>query len=281
MKPTPSLPSIPLMSAAVLETSGGGGGAAIVSTPASIAPGPPPSSTSPSSPAAQPSATRPEYIPEKYWRDGQADVETLGRSYQELERKFHSRHPAVADTPADPTGYTLDPERAPEGIAWTPGMAGDFASVFHAHGITNTAGKALVSAYLEREEAMLTAASEAYEAKLDQDKRTLEREWGGPVRYQEKLSQVAGFVTSLGYGTDNARLFSDPEIVGFLGKVVGMLGEDAKAAIKGSVAPGGHFTLGRDEAERIMKDSSHPDHESYLRGDHGVVSRVKRLIDGE
>ena len=274
MKPTPSSPSIPLMSAAVLETAGGGGGAA-------AAPTQPPSSSQPSTQDPQPSAARPDYIPEKYWRDGQTDVETLGRSYQELERKFHARQPAAADTPADPTGYTLDPGTPPEGITWTPEMAGDFASVFHAHGITNTAGKALVSAYLEREEAMLSAATEAYETKLEQDKRALEREWGGPARYQEKLAQVAGFVSSLGYGTDNARLFSDPEIVGFLGKVIGMLGEDAKAAIKGAVAPGGHFTLGREEAERIMKDSSHPDHEAYRRGDHGVVSRVKRLIDGE
>ncbi|EQB10417.1 capsid assembly protein [Novosphingobium lindaniclasticum] len=51
---------------------------------------------------------RPEYVPEKFWKDGKADYEALARSYAELEAK----QSAPAETPKAPEG---SPPVSPEG----------------------------------------------------------------------------------------------------------------------------------------------------------------------
>lgn len=50
------------------------------------------------------------------------------------------------------------------------------------------------------------------------------------------------------------------------------------AAAKGAVAPGHAFTDAKAEATRIMRDTGHPEHESYIRGDAGTVRKVMGLL---
>jgi len=59
-----------------------------------------------------PKPERPAHIPEKFWKDGQVDVEGLARSYAELE-KVRSKAPETAgEKPATPEG--VPPEAAGE-----------------------------------------------------------------------------------------------------------------------------------------------------------------------
>ena len=57
-------------------------------------------------------AERPEHIPEKFWKDGEVDTESLAKSYTELESKFRSdKHKAPKDGKYD--GKFMD-EKIPD-----------------------------------------------------------------------------------------------------------------------------------------------------------------------
>lgn len=55
---------------------------------------------------------RPEYVPEKFWKDGKADYEAMARSYVALEAKQSASTPAAPVTPEVPAG---DPPASPDG----------------------------------------------------------------------------------------------------------------------------------------------------------------------
>jgi hypothetical protein len=66
-----------------------------------------------SKPADSNQPSRPDYIPEKFWKEGKPDIESLARSYAELERK-QSQPPDPNTTPnddnkGDQTPTALDP----------------------------------------------------------------------------------------------------------------------------------------------------------------------------
>lgn len=219
---------------------------------------------------------RPEYLPEKFWKDDGPDIEGLARSYGELETALRNRKPA--DLPADPSGYQLKPETLPDGIVWSDEAAAKFAGVFHANGVSPTQAKAITDAFLEIEAGNHAALSAAYEKQVADGTVALKSEWGG--EYETKLATVKSTVERLGYDPNDAALFSNPKVVSFLGKVAGLLSEDALAAA-GAQAPGSQFAGGTAEAERIMRDPSHPDHKAYYEGDPATVGKVMRLLNGQ
>jgi hypothetical protein len=223
---------------------------------------------------------RPDYIAEKFWKEGKADVEALGRSYQELETAFSKKNPHAADLPKDAAGYVLKPEKIPEGLGWSDEAAGQFAEVFHRNGVGAGAARNIVEAFMETEAASMTAAGSAYEARLKEGREKLTRQWGGEEAFEQRVSEINSLVTgALGEDPQDAQLFSDPRVVGFLGRVVDLLGEDAKAALN-SVAGDGNFSDGPQLANRIMRNTNHPEHAKYLAGDGETVRKVMRLLEG-
>lgn len=242
-----------------------------------------PASQSPT-PAAP--AQRPDYIAEKFWKDGRADVEALGRSYQELETAFSRKHPTAADLPKEPGGYQFKPEVLPEGVVWVPEIAERFAKVFHDQRIGQASARAITDAFVRIEAEQVKAAGEAYDNRLREDRAALVEKWGGPEAFDARRQDIAALVTEkLGADPDDAALFSSPRVVEFLASTTEyvrslerQLGEDALAAAKGAVAPGHAFTDAKAEAARIMRDAGHPEHESYLRGDAGTVRKVMGLL---
>ena len=232
---------------------------------------------------------RPEYVPEKFWKDGKPDLEGMAKSYQSLESAFHTKHPLSADLPASPAEYALAPEKLPDGMVLPPEVLGKFQEVFHAKGVGQAAAKEIVNAFVEMEAANFEAATKAYQTKLGEDKAALVTKWGGEEAYNARKDEIANLVTEkLGADPNDAALFSNPRVVEFLAKtqewvkaMEKQLGEDAKAAAKGSMAPGTTFTNGADEANRIMRDASHPDHAAYMAGDTNVQKRVLKLLGAE
>src|SRR3546814_16877199 len=62
-------------------------------------------------------AERPDHIPEKFWKDGQVDIEAMAKSYSELERersktKEGEEEPTVTpeEPPVSPNGKIKRPE---------------------------------------------------------------------------------------------------------------------------------------------------------------------------
>lgn len=229
---------------------------------------------------------RPDYIAEKFWKDGKADVESLGKSYQELETAFSRKHPTAADLPKDPTGYQFKPDALPDGVVWVPEIADRFAQVFHDNRIGQTSARAITDAFIQIEAQQVKAASDAYESRLREDRAALAEKWGGPEAFDTRRHEIAALVTEkIGADPADATLFSNPRVIDFLATTSDyvkalekQLGEDALAAAKGSVAPGHAFTEGKTEATRIMRDPGHPEHESYIKGDAGTVRKVMGLL---
>lgn len=250
--------------------------------PAAVAP----ASPSPQSPSPAPTGPRPDYIAEKFWKDGRADVEALGRSYQELETAFSRKHPTAADLPKEPAGYQFKPDALPDGVVWVPEIADRFAQVFHDQRIGQTSARAITDAFVQIEAQQVKAAAEAYETRLREDRTALVEKWGGQEAFETRRQDIAALVTEkLGADPDDAALFSSPRVVDFLATTTEyvrslerQLGEDALAAAKGAVAPGHAFTDAKAEATRIMRDAGHPEHESYIRGDAGTVRKVMGLL---
>lgn len=263
------------------EGGGGGGGAPPANTdPQSPAPG---GNEAPPADAPQ----RPEWFPEKYWKDGgPADVETLGKSYGELQKAFSAKNPHLAEVPADPSGYAFKPDQLPEGVQWSDDVASKMAAVFHKAQIGNTQAKAVATAFAELEAENLAAATKAYDDKITADRQALESKWGGPEAYESRKQELAAYVTEqLGEDPNDAVLFSSPRVVEFLAKereyvkaLEKQLGEDALARAKGSIAPGSSFTSSPDEAMRIMNDPAHPDHAAWQAGEDGVRKKVYALL---
>ncbi len=262
MKPRPTL-----FAEVVLEPAGGGSGPPLET----------PIETPSVTPVIEPAA-RPEWAPEKFWKDGSVDSEGLAKSYAALETKFHATRTAHGEVPETAEGYQLKPAELPEGVAWSEDAAKRFATVFHAKGVSSEAAKEITQTFMELEAANHTALSEAYEKQIQDGTAALKKEWGG--NYDARVGKVKSVVASLGYDPADATLFSNPKVVSFLGKVVGMLSEDSVASMRGAVAPGNSFVNGAEEAHAIMTDSKHADYDKYQQGDRTVIAKVKRLIDG-
>lgn len=225
-------------------------------------------------PANTPPAQRPDYIPEKFWKDG-PDVENLAKSYVQLEAAYRSRKPV--DLPESPEGYQLKPEQLPEGITWSDDAASKFATVFHSNGIAPGQARAITDAFLELEAQNNAAIQQAYEKQIEEGTAALKQEWG--ANYDKNISSIKSTVERLGFDPEDQSLFGNPTVIRFLGKVVSGLSEDTIAAAgKGASAPGSQFVKGEEEAKRIMSDPSHPDHEAYLSGNVDVVQKVMRLL---
>lgn len=239
-------------------------------------------------PAAAPiAATRPEWFPEKYWKDGStSDVETLAKSYGELQKAFSSKNPHLAEVPADPAGYSFKPDTLPEGVQWSDEVASKMSEVFHKAQIGNTQAKAIAAAFTELEAANLAAATKVYEDKLTADREALAAKWGGQEAYNSRQAELAAFVSEkLGEDPNDPTLFANPRIVEFIAKereyvtaLEKQLGEDALTRAKGAIAPGSTFSSAPDEAQRIMNDPNHPDNAAWLNGDPDVQKKVFGLL---
>ncbi len=261
---------------AAVDTTDGSNGSAI--PPAAAAAGePPPASTT----------ERPEWFPEKYWKDGgPQDVEILGKSYQELQKAFSAKNPHLAEVPTDPAGYDFKPESLPEGVDWSPEVASKMAEVFHGAQIGQTQAKAIAAAFVELEAQNLEGATKAYNDQLTADREALAAKWGGPDKYEARKQELSTLLTDqLGADPNDATLFANPRVVEFLAKTSDyvkslekQLGEDALAAAKGSMAPGHSFTSQSEEATKIMRDPTHPDHAAYISGDKTIVNKVMSML---
>lgn len=278
---------------------GGGGGAAGGGAPGGGAAGggaPDPNAGGGAAGGGGAPPARPDYVPEKFWRDGKPDLEGMGKSYIELERSFHQRQPQgivvpAADAPAeahaafrkamgipdDPRGYQLKPEKLPDGIQWDDARGAQYAALAHKHGLTPAAAKELVEFQLQSEVEARTSAQIHFDNLMAQRMESLKREWG--TNFAAKLGQTKMVATALGYDPEDAELFGNPKVLQFLGKVSGMLSEDAVAGMRGVVGGSGKFTTPAEEARDITRNPNNPEHAAYMRGDPAIKAKVVRLYN--
>ena len=243
--------------------------------------------------------TRPEFAEAKGIERFKSPAD-LAKAYRELEVKLSKGEtltPAAkpaADAapeavaawrtangiPADPKDYTLKPEKIPDGAVWNDEAAAHFAGVFHKLDLPASAAAGIVEAQLAYEADQARALDTAYENKIAEGVAALKSEWGGETGYQAKVGEIKTLVGSLGYDITDPLIFGNPNVVGFLGKVVGSLSSDSIAKLPAVVAQGGGFRQPADEANAIMTDPAHPDHKRYVEGDVDTIRKVSRLSAG-
>jgi hypothetical protein len=245
--------------------------------------------------------TRPEFAEAKGIERFKSPAD-LAKAYRELEVKM-SKGESLATTPAakpgsdaapevvaawrtangipaEPKDYTLKPATIPEGATWNDAAASHFAGVFHKLDLPSATAQGIVEAQLAFEAEQARALDTAYENRLAEGISALKTEWGGETGYQQKVGEIKTLVGSLGYDITDPLIFSNPNVVGFLGKVVGSLSADSIAKLPTTVAAGGGFRQPADEARAIMTDASHPDHKRYIEGDTDIIRKVSRLSAG-
>lgn len=225
------------------------------------------------------------------------DFPSLAKSYHQLEQHMSGKPlPAAAPLaapaadappetwksyreaqgiPLEPTGYQLKPEKLPDGAVWSDDAGKHFANVFHKNNVPAGVGAAIVADFVAFEADQNRLLAEAYQNKLREGEASLQKEWGPD--YAKKVDQIKTVVGTLGYDPNDVSLFSNPAVVGFLGKVVSQLTPDSLGALGVTVAPGGQMLSGRDEVKAIMTDPNHPEYKRYHEGDETIVNKVRRL----
>ena len=126
-------------------------------------------------------ASRPEYVPEKFWDadKGEARLQTFGESYTQLEQKFHSKMDdlraevkaeSLANRPENASDYTL-PEL--EGVEFAEGdpLLSFWREQAHGMGMDNDGFQAGIKSYVEAMQATAPNVDQEL-AKLGEDGQT-------------------------------------------------------------------------------------------------------------
>jgi hypothetical protein len=139
---------------------------------------------SPASTAAPPAsdvAGRPDFLPEKFWDPdkGEARIETLARSYAELEKKLG----AGAGVPADPSGYRIESRN--ETVTSDP----EVNALLHKAGFTQAQAQVVYDLAADKLLPMVGEIAAQFEAAAQSER--LARHFGGETRWRELSRQIA------------------------------------------------------------------------------------------
>ena len=237
--------------------------------------------------SAQP-VDKPDWLPEKFWREDKADVEALSKSYQGLEQLLGKKANAVPvpnekstpeeisayrkaiGVPESPEGYKLKPEQLPNGVSWDDSVAKRAAELAHRHNIPAAAMSELMKFDLERAALMNQAAASMIETQLESGRAELQRVYGDKMPEKIELARRAA-VTA---GVDpSSQGFVDPQVVKAIVSLAEKLSDDR--LIEGNQTG---ISSTRARARDIMTNESNPLYQRYQDGDSEIVDQVRRMI---
>jgi hypothetical protein len=238
-------------------------------------------------PAPEP-VDKPEWLPEKFWRNDKADVEALSKSYQGLEQLLGKKANAIVPpteksspeevaayrkaigVPESPEGYNLKPEQIPEGVTWDDATAKKAAELAHKHNVPAAAMQEFLRFDMERASLMNQAAASMIEQQLESGRAELQKVWGDKMPEKIELARRAA-VTA---GVDpSSQGFVDPQVVKAIVSLAEKLSDDKLVA---GDQTGVSSTRAR--ARDIMTNQANPLYARYQEGDPEVVDQVRRML---
>jgi hypothetical protein len=238
-------------------------------------------------PAAQ-VTEKPEWLPEKFWRNDKADVESLSKSYQGLEQLLGKKANAIVPpsekstpeevaayrkaigVPESPEAYNLKPEQLPEGVVWDESLAKRAAELAHKHNVPAAAMQEFMKFDMERAALMNQAAAQMIETQLETGRAELQRVWGDKMPEKIELARRAA-VTA---GVDpTSQGFVDPQVVKAIVNLAEKLSDDKLVAGDQT-----GVTSTRARARDIMTNQANPLYARYQEGDAEVVDQVRRML---
>ncbi len=269
--------AVPASTAPAANTSVTTEGTLLSSAPASVTNAPAPEITE-----------RPEWLPEKFWRNDKADVESLSKSYQGLEQLLGKKANAIVPpsekstpeevaayrkaigVPESPEAYNLKPEQLPEGVTWDDNVAKRAAELAHKHHIPAAAMQEFMKFDMERAALMNQAAASMIEQQLESGRAELQKVWGDKMPEKIELARRAA-VTA---GVDpTSQGFVDPQVVKAIVNLAEKLSDDKLVA---GDQTGVSSTRAR--ARDIMTNQGNPLYARYQEGDPEVVDQVRRML---
>jgi len=231
---------------------------------------------------------KPEWLPEKFWRDDKADMEALAKSYQGLEQLLGKKANAIVPPsekstpeevaayrkaiglPDSPEGYKLKPEQLPEGVTWDEGVAKRAAELAHKHNVPASAMQEFMKFDMERAAMMQQAAAGMIDAQLEAGREELQRVYGDKFNEKIELARRAA-VTA---GVDPASHgFVDPQVVKAIVSLAEKLSDDR--LVEGNQTG---VSNTRARARDIMTNQSNPLYQRYQEGDPEIVDQVRRML---
>lgn len=231
---------------------------------------------------------KPEWLPEKFWREDKADVEALSKSYQGLEQLLGKKANAVPvpnekstpeevsayrkaiGVPESPEGYKLKPEKLPDGVTWDDNVAKRAAELAHKHNIPASAMTELMQFDLDRAALMNQAAASMMDSQLESGRAELQRVYGDKMPEKIELARRAA-VTA---GVDpSSQGFVDPQVVKAIVTLAEKLSDDR--LVEGNQTG---ISSTRARARDIMTNESNPLYQRYQDGDSETVDQVRRML---
>ena len=247
-------------------------------------------SSAPASTTTAPSepVEKPEWLPEKYWRNDSIDVESMAKGFNGLEqllgKKAHAIIPPnekstpeeIAEyrkalgVPDSPEGYKLKPEQLPEGVTWDENVAKRAAELAHRHNIPAAAMSELMKFDMERAALMNQAAASMIEQQLESGRAELQKVYGDKMPEKIELARRAAVTV----GVDpSSQGFVDPQVVKAIVSLAEKLSDDRLVA---GDQTGVSSTRAR--ARDIMTNQSNPLYARYQEGDPETVDQVRRML---
>ena len=233
-------------------------------------------------------AEKPEWLPEKFWRNDKADVESLSKSYQGLEQLLGKKANAIVPpsekstpeevaayrkaigVPESPEAYQLKPDQLPEGVTWDDNVAKKAAELAYKHNVPAAAMQEFMKFDMERAALMNQAAAQMIETQLETGRAELQKVWGDKMPEKIELARRAA-VTA---GVDpSSQGFVDPQVVKAIVSLAEKLSDDKLVA---GDQTGASST--RSRARDIMTNQANPLYARYQEGDAEVVDQVRRML---
>jgi hypothetical protein len=233
-------------------------------------------------------AEKPEWLPEKFWRNDKADTESLAKSYQGLEQLLGKKANAIVPpteksspeevaayrkaigVPESPEDYKLKPEQLPEGVTWDESVAKRAAELAHKHNVPAAAMQEFMKFDMERAALMNQAAAGMIDAQLEAGRTELQKVYGDKFGEKIELARRA----ALTVGVDPASQgFVDPQVVKAIVSLAEKLSDDKLVAGDQT-----GVTSTRARARDIMTNESNPLYAKYQEGDPETVDQVRRML---
>jgi len=237
----------------------------------------------------QTNTDKPEWLPEKFWRNDAPDVESLAKSYQGLEQLLGKKAQAILPpnekstpeeiaafrkalgVPDSPEGYGLaKPENMRDDLVWDDNIAKEVSAIAHRHNIPAAALKELVELDHKRASMTSEAAAQMVHQQLQAGRQELQRVYGEQLDNKIELAKRAAATV----GVDpSSQGFIDPNVVkGFIA-LAEKLSDDR--LVEGSAISA---SSGRARAKDIATNPSNPLYNRYHEGDAEIVDQVRRMI---
>jgi hypothetical protein len=233
-------------------------------------------------------AEKPEWVPEKYWRNDKIDVESMAKGFNGLEQLLGKKANAIVPpsekstpeevaayrkaigVPESPEAYNLKPEQLPEGVTWDDNVAKKAAELAYKHNVPAAAMQEFMRFDMERAALMNQAAAQMIETQLETGRAELQKVWGDKMPEKIELARRAA-VTA---GVDpTSQGFVDPQVVKAIVNLAEKLSDDKLVA---GDQTGASSTRAR--ARDIMTNQSNPLYTKYQEGDAEVVDQVRRML---